>query len=186
MPTSFEAGALAGAGSFRCESCDFAVALQELDEVPSCPSCGSASFRRSPLFADATAVSPPPRTEIEAPEWVGEAREALVQAGYYLALEDDDRVRVVPLGRGWTRIGRSLSAQLRLDDPTVSRRHALVYVDEDEAKLLDDRSLNGVFLNGERVELAELRDGDTISVGRFTVHFIQLAGNRAQSAPAVR
>jgi len=181
MSTSFEAGTLAGAGSFRCESCDFAVALQERDEVPSCPSCGSASFRRSLLFADATAVSPPPRTEIEAPEWLEEAREALVRAGDYLALEDDERVRVMPLGRGWTRIGRSLSAQLRLDDPTVSRRHALVYVDEDEAKLLDDRSLNGVFLNGERVELSELKDGDTISVGRFAVHFIQLAGDRSRT-----
>ena len=186
MTTSFEAGTLAGAGSFRCESCDFAVALQERDEVPSCPSCGSASFRRSPLFGDATAVSPPPRTENEAPQWVEEAREALVRAGDYLAFEDAERVRVMPLEHGWTRIGRSPSAQLRLNDPTVSRRHALVYVDEEEAKLLDDRSLNGVFLNGERVELAELRDGDTISVGRFTVHFIQLAGNRAQSAPAVR
>jgi len=186
MSTSFEAGTLAGAGSFRCESCDFAVALQERDEVPSCPSCGSASFRRSLLFADATAVSPPPRTEIEAPEWLEEAREALVRAGDYLALEDDERVRVMPLGRGWTRIGRSLSAQLRLDDPTVSRRHALVYVDEDEAKLLDDRSLNGVFLNGERVELSELKDGDTISVGRFAVHFIQLAVDRSPSTSAAR
>ncbi len=184
MNTSFEAGTLAGAGSFRCEACDFAVALQQRDEVPSCPSCGSARFRRSPLFADATAVSPPPRTELEAPQWVEEARAALVRAGDYLALEDDERVRVMPLGHGWTRIGRSLSAQLRLDDPTVSRRHALVHVDEEEAKLLDDRSLNGVFLNGEPVELAELRDGDTISVGRFAVHFIQLAGDRAQSAPA--
>jgi len=184
--TSFEAGTLAGAGSFRCESCGFAVALHERDEVPSCPSCAKRSFRRSLFFADSASASPPPRTALEPPEWVDEARKALVRAGDYLAVDDDERVRVVPLGRGWTRIGRSLSAQLRLDDPTVSRRHALVYVDEDEAKLLDDRSLNGVFLNGDRIELSELNDGDTISVGRFTVHFMQLADDRAQSVSEAR
>ena len=88
-------------------------------------------------------------------------------AGDYLAFEDDERVRVVPLQEGWTRVGRSLSAHVRFDDPTVSRRHALVYCDPDGARMLDDRSLNGVFLNGERVDLAELEDGDEIAVGRF-------------------
>ena len=67
---------------------------------------------------------------------------------------------------------------MRLDDPTVSRRHALVYRDADGAKVLDDRSLNGVFRNGERVELAELNDGDTITVGRFNLHFITLGERR--------
>ncbi|MFL5779764.1 MAG: zinc ribbon-containing protein, partial [Thermoleophilaceae bacterium] len=36
------AGTLAGAGCFRCDSCGYAVALQELDEVPACPHCGGA------------------------------------------------------------------------------------------------------------------------------------------------
>jgi pSer/pThr/pTyr-binding forkhead associated (FHA) protein len=68
---------------------------------------------------------------------------------------------------------------VRLDDPTVSRRHALIYRDADGAKVLDDRSLNGVFRNGERVELSELNDGDTITVGRFNLHFIALDGRRS-------
>ena len=77
---------------------------------------------------------------------------------------------------GWTRVGRSLSADLRFDDPTVSRRHALVYREPDGgARILDDRSLNGVFLNGERVELAELGDGDEIAIGRFTLFFLRAA-----------
>ena len=41
------------------------------------------------------------------------------------------------------------------------------------ARILDDRSLNGVFVNGERVELAELDDGDEIAVGRFTLFFLR-------------
>ena len=44
------------------------------------------------------------------------------------------------------------------------------------SKVLDDRSLNGVFRNGESVEMSPLEDGDTITVGRFTLHFISLGG----------
>jgi hypothetical protein len=178
---SFEAGTLAGAGSFRCEGCDFAVALHQGDEVPPCPSCGGHSFRRSALFGE-TNVAPAPSAEEAEPDWLDEARDALVSDGDYLAFEDDDRVRVVPLQDGWTRIGRSLAAHMRLDDPTVSRRHALVYRDEEGAKVLDDRSLNGVFRNGERIDLAPLSDGDLISIGRFSLHFVQLAAEQSRRA----
>ena len=174
---SFNAGTLAGAGSFSCESCGFAVALHEQDEVPACPSCGGSSFKRSSMFGD-TSPGGAPRFEAGRPDWLEEARESLVTAGDYLAYEDDERARVVSLQDGWTRVGRSLSAHVRLDDPTVSRRHALIYRDDHGAKVLDDRSLNGVFRNGERVELAELNDGDTITVGRFNLHFIYLEEGR--------
>jgi len=176
--SSFEAGTLAGAGSLECEGCGFAVALHEGDEVPDCPSCGGSSFRRASLFST-SASAPAPRGEGSEPRWLIAARAGLVHPGDYLAFELDGDVRVVPLEDGWTRVGRSLSAHLRLDDPTVSRRHALVYRDDHEAKVLDDRSLNGVFRNGERVELAHLGDGDAISIGRFTLHFLQAAGDRA-------
>ena len=82
---------------------------------------------------------------------------------------------------GWTRIGRSLSAHVRFDDPTVSRRHALLYRDPAGARILDDRSLNGVFRNGDRVELAELDDGDEIAVGRFRLFFMSLAAEREET-----
>ena len=109
---------------------------------------------------------------------MGDTVEALVRDGDYLAFEDDERVRVFPLQDGWTRIGRSLSAHVRFDDPTVSRRHALLYRDDSGARILDDRSLNGVFRNGDRVELAELEDGDEISIGRFTLFFVTVVGAR--------
>jgi predicted nucleic acid-binding Zn-ribbon protein len=122
---AFNAGTLAGAGSFRCDSCGFAIALHERDAVPSCPECGGESFRRSSLFGDS--VRPPLRHEVDgAPEWLEEARDALVREGEYLAFEDDDRVRVFPLQDGWTRIGRSLSANVSYYDPTFSRPLALI------------------------------------------------------------
>jgi pSer/pThr/pTyr-binding forkhead associated (FHA) protein len=60
---------------------------------------------------------------------------------------------------------------VRFDDPTVSRRHALVVRQADGVRVLDDRSLNGVFVNGERVEWRALRDGDEIVVGRYRLVF---------------
>ncbi len=86
-------------------------------------------------------------------------------------------------GYGWCRCrtaGRE-SAHVRFDDPTVSRRHALVYHDEHGARILDDRSLNGVFKNGERVEHAELGDGDEVAIGRFRLYFLEVAPQRAAS-----
>jgi len=173
---TFEAGTLAGAGSFKCEECGYAVALHERDSVPACPSCGGDRFRRAALFGESESGASP-IVERDAEAWLDEARDALLADGDYLAFDTGERVQVIPLQDGWTRVGRSLAAHVRLDDPTVSRRHALIYRDEDGAKVLDDRSLNGVFRNGERVELAELDDGDTVAVGRFTLHFISLSGS---------
>jgi pSer/pThr/pTyr-binding forkhead associated (FHA) protein len=80
----------------------------------------------------------------------------------------------VPLTREWTRIGRSLAADVRFDDPTVSRRHALLVRAPDGVRVLDDRSLNGVFVNGQRVEWSTLAHGDEILVGRYRLHFAKL------------
>ena len=77
--------------------------------------------------------------------------------GQYLCFEADGELRTVALTREWTRIGRSLAADLRFDDPTVSRRHALVVRQADGVRMLDDRSLNGVFVNGARVEGQDAR-----------------------------
>jgi pSer/pThr/pTyr-binding forkhead associated (FHA) protein len=84
-------------------------------------------------------------------------------------------VRIVALDREWTRVGRSLAADVRFDDPTVSRRHALIVRQADGVRVLDDRSLNGVFVNGERVEWRVLADGDEIVVGRYRLHFLEAA-----------
>ena len=66
------------------------------------------------------------------------------------------------ISREWTRIGRSLAADVRFDDATVSRRHALIVNQADGVRVLDDRSLNGVYVNGEpgRVEPADRRRRD--------------------------
>ena len=171
---AFSAGTLAGAGTFHCDSCGYAIALHEQDVVPSCPQCDSERFTRSSMFAvDQTDSWAAPT--VERPDWLEEAKDALVTRGEYLAYDDGDRVRVVPLQDGWTRLGRSLAAHVRFDDPTVSRRHALLHSEGGAVRVLDDRSLNGVWVNGKRVDWRELKDGDELTVGRFKLYYVHVA-----------
>ena len=118
------------------------------------------------------------------PEWVEEARTGLTVPGKYLSYEDSGRRVVAPVSREWTRIGRSLSADVRFDDATVSRRHALVVSQADGVRVLDDRSLNGIYVNGSRVDWAPLSDGDEIAIGRHTIHFFDSATVGSGSPPA--
>jgi FHA domain/Zinc-ribbon containing domain len=172
-------GTLAGAGSFRCRDCGFAVELNALDEVPECPHCGNAHFARASLF-DVSGSEETPLHRDEGAEWLEIMREDLEQPGHYLAYRDGGRVSAMPLTREWTRIGRSLTADIRFDDPTVSRRHAII-VRQDGVRVLDDRSLNGLFLNGEHVEWGTLNDGDELVIGRYMLYFIDTTGAAASA-----
>jgi pSer/pThr/pTyr-binding forkhead associated (FHA) protein len=66
-------------------------------------------------------------------------------------------------------VGRGLNADLYLDDASVSRRHAIIVCSGGRCRILDDRSLNGTYVNGRQIEQAELRDGDLIALGRVEV-----------------
>jgi pSer/pThr/pTyr-binding forkhead associated (FHA) protein len=133
-----------------------------------------------PVTAD-TVIRAPEPDATERPDWVGEARGELDGPGRFLAYEDDGRRTVVPIQGEWTRIGRSLAADVRFDDATVSRRHALLVCQADGVRVLDDRSLNGVYVNGQRVEWSALADGDRIAVGRHTLWFLDTTGAAASA-----
>ena len=120
-------------------------------------------------------VHAPAAVERERPAWLQETRGGLPEPGKYLAYEESGRQIVAPLAQEWTRIGRSLAADVRFDDATVSRRHALVVSQAEGVRVLDDRSLNGVYVNGERIEWAALTDGDEITIGRHAIYFLDTA-----------
>jgi pSer/pThr/pTyr-binding forkhead associated (FHA) protein len=109
------------------------------------------------------------------PAWLDEARSGLDAPGKYLAYDEDGRKIVVAISREWTRVGRSLAADVRFDDATVSRRHALVVDQAEGVRVLDDRSLNGIYVNGRRVEWSPLTDGDEVAIGRHTLYFMDTA-----------
>ena len=96
--------------------------------------------------------------------------------GRYLAIEDGDVTRLVALRQRVTHLGRGFSADLRLEDQSVSRRHAVIVDDGHGTRILDDRSANGTFVNGRRVDEAELRDRDVVRLGRVALTFRAVTG----------
>jgi FHA domain/Zinc-ribbon containing domain len=184
MSDALMSGTLAGTGSFGCEDCGYTVSLVAEDALPTCPACAGERWRRASLFTTTANFDAVERAAGE-PEWLGDARERCTEAGEYIAYRDGEELVVAPLAREWTRVGRSLAADIRFDDPTVSRRHALIVRQADGVRVLDDRSLNGVFVNGERVEWSRLRDGDEILVGCHELRFLDLPSlPMASLAPA--
>ena len=93
--------------------------------------------------------------------------------GRYLAIEDGPDLVLLALTGELMHIGRSPAADIVLDDASVSRRHALITRRGDQSVILDDRSLNGVAVNGTRVGEAELKDGDSVAVGRVLLRFVE-------------
>ena len=129
-----------------------------------------------PLSGEESVSVPAPAPDgRERPDWLREARDGLTVPGRYLAYEESGRRIVAPLAQEWTRIGRSLAADIRFDDATVSRRHALVVSQGEGVRVLDDRSMNGIFVNGERVEWSPLADGDEITIGRHAIYYVDTA-----------
>jgi FHA domain/zinc-ribbon domain len=72
-----------------------------------------------------------------------------------------------------TTIGRSPECAIFLDDVTVSRKHAVCTLEGERWRLEDQGSLNGTFVNRERVEDAELEDGDELQIGKYRLTFLQ-------------
>jgi pSer/pThr/pTyr-binding forkhead associated (FHA) protein len=136
------------------------------------------------MFDTSDPAALPPVEAVEDAEWLDGVRDSIDEDGHYLVYRDGSRVSLLPVTREWTKIGRSLTADIRLDDPTVSRRHALVCRQDEGVRVLDDRSLNGIFLNGERTEWARLEDGDELIVGRYHLYFLAVGEPRMEHSPA--
>jgi pSer/pThr/pTyr-binding forkhead associated (FHA) protein len=179
---SLTTGTLAGTGSFRCEICGHVVTMTTADVLPPCPGCAGASFTRASLFGPGragrlarTEVTPAPDGQL----LIDSARDAITEPGRYLIFKDTGTIRTVEMPGDSMRIGRSLSADLRFEDPTVSRRHAVLILESGGVRVLDDRSLNGVFVNGDPVEWSSLSDGDELAIGRYRLHVIDTTGSPA-------
>jgi pSer/pThr/pTyr-binding forkhead associated (FHA) protein len=97
-----------------------------------------------------------------------------LEPGRYIEVQGPDRVLAIPLGEEVLRIGRGLAADLRIDERSVSRRHAILVPRPGGARILDDRSSNGTFVNGRRVQQAELSNGDVIVIGRVLLRYLEV------------
>lgn len=80
-----------------------------------------------------------------------------------------------------TTIGRHPKSDIFLDDVTVSRRHAVVRRGEHGYEIADVGSLNGTYLDHDRIDTADLLDMHEVQVGRFVLTFV-LGGSREEPA----
>ncbi|MFT4229896.1 MAG: FHA domain-containing protein [Microbacterium sp.] len=70
-----------------------------------------------------------------------------------------------------TTVGRHPEADIFFDDVTVSRRHAEITRSGSEFEIIDQRSLNGTYVNGERVDRGALANGSEVRIGKFRLNF---------------
>jgi pSer/pThr/pTyr-binding forkhead associated (FHA) protein len=78
--------------------------------------------------------------------------------------------------------GRHPDSVIFLDDVTVSRRHAEFVRSGDGFSVRDVGSLNGTYLNRERIDAAELANGDEVQIGRFKLVFLATAEPEQEGA----
>jgi ABC transport system ATP-binding/permease protein len=88
-------------------------------------------------------------------------------------------------------VGSDLCADLRVAHPLIARAHLLLRFDHGRWIAVDNNSLNGVFLNGQRVPVVDIRDGQTINIGKpdgpcVTFEVGHHQGNVGQLPPAAR
>lgn len=168
-----------GEGTYFCLVCGTQVSLRETDPLPGCERCGGSRFRRDSIFSAlqehgthtvefAVSAEPAP------PGWLDEARELLSERGFHLAMRSRSEVVTFHLQAGWSRIGRCSTAEICLDDPSVSRRHAILAVEPGKPpRVLDDRSLNGIQVNGRKCDWSELEPGDELAIGRHRLFLLR-------------
>jgi pSer/pThr/pTyr-binding forkhead associated (FHA) protein len=83
---------------------------------------------------------------------------------------------------GSATIGRDEGNDLRVLDPEASRTHAKVTVQDGNAWIDDLDSLNGTYVNGERVDRATLRNGSEVRIGKFRLNFFVSPADLARAA----
>jgi pSer/pThr/pTyr-binding forkhead associated (FHA) protein len=82
---------------------------------------------------------------------------------------DNSVLKEVSVGTSEVSIGRSPENGLVIDNPAVSHYHARVFQEEGRLMLEDFGSLNGTFVNGQRVKMVTLKPGDSVMVGKHTI-----------------
>lgn len=86
----------------------------------------------------------------------------------------------VAVGQGEVSIGRSPDNGIVIDNPAVSHYHARVFNEEGRLMLEDFGSLNGTFVNGQRIKMVGLKPGDSVMIGKHTIVVTDSADVRAR------
>ena len=172
---------------------------QNPDDSRFCARCGAAVGRASADVGDAAGVDTTSTISLSALEGALEQPDAHEQAevaaaggGGLEGLPPGSALLVVKRGPNAgsrflldaevTTAGRHPESDIFLDDVTVSRRHAEFRREDGGFVVRDVGSLNGTYLNRERIDAAGLAGGDEVQIGKYRLVF--LAGPRAGESQA--
>jgi pSer/pThr/pTyr-binding forkhead associated (FHA) protein len=152
-----------------------------------CPSCGHentigsrfCSSCGTPLGADSDTTTitfatdaDPDAAETPVPEVEVDLSDVPVGTGVLVVTRGEAAGSRILLDLATTSAGRHPDSDIFLDDITVSRRHAEIVRDGDQYRVRDAGSLNGTYVNRERIEEAPLTHGDVLQVGKYKLHFL--------------
>lgn len=150
------------------------------DDARFCPSCGtpvSDDAREAAAEAQAAQGSEDTTASIEVGMLdqhasLDELPELEPGTGMLVVVRGPNAGSRFLLDRDETTIGRHPESHIFLDDVTVSRRHADILRDGAQLSVHDRGSLNGTYVNGDRVDERHLRTGDELQVGRFKLMYV--------------
>ena len=151
-----------------------------------CTSCGHTFIVENPLqVGDATnvdrdaepEVSPHVDTEASAPEpdspELPELAPLPSDIRFSVAVIAGSQAgNVFPITKPRVFIGRGSAMDVQLKDSEVSRRHAMIEVRDEEATLIDLGATNGTYVDGRRIDQAQLANRAEFTIGSTTLMFI--------------
>jgi ribosomal protein L40E len=145
-----------------CQECGF----QNPESANYCSRCGALLTRPEHPAETTQTFHPDEEGALEQEDFGIEGPALVVRAGGGRAGES-----FRPTGER-TRIGRSPDCEIFLDDVTVSRNHAVLLEANGKFSVEDQGSLNGTFVNRNRIDSAPLEEGDELQIGKYRMTFI--------------
>lgn len=138
-----------------------------------CSSCGSALDRLDDRTINLTRTDPLQDAPGDEDDLVVPVGDLPLEVGVLIVRAGEQAGDRFSLDADLTRLGRHPDSEISLDDITVSRRHVDIERTPDGYVASDAGSLNGTYVNQERIDRMLLRHGDELQVGKFRLVFFE-------------